>query len=266
MTTQNKIIQYIGIGLLSLIILQTASFLLFDVVRVNDREVAVITRFGKADKTIQGWGLKTPFIESHAVTYDTSIQSLSIDANSATSDQQTLTIKVNVQYRLDPSKAIDIYRIVKDQKYLNDSIIPPFVQEAVKASTTKYTAAELLAKRDTVKNDIQEALQNRLRDYYSTVVSVNLENIDWSPEYDKAIEGKVIAQQDAEKAKQTLAKAQIDSQILITQAQAEADANKIKAEALKQSPELLEKAKIDKWDGHLPQVTGANEPIINLNK
>jgi regulator of protease activity HflC (stomatin/prohibitin superfamily) len=175
------------------VILAIISILTFDIVKVNDREVAVITQFGKATKTINGWGLKVPFIETHAVTYDTSVQSISINANAATSDQQTLTIKVNVQYRLDGSKAIEIYRLVKDQKFLNDNINPPFVQEAVKSSTTKLSASELLNKRDLVKGEVETALQARLKEYFSTVVSVNLENIDWSDAYDKAIESKVIA-------------------------------------------------------------------------
>jgi regulator of protease activity HflC (stomatin/prohibitin superfamily) len=194
------------------------------------------------------------------------VQSISVDASAATADQQSLIIKVNVQYLLDPSKAMEIYKLVKDQKYLNEVIIPPFVQEAVKASTTKFTAAELLNKRDLVKLEVETALSGRLNEYYSKVVSVNLENIDWSDAYDKAIESKVIAQQEAEKAKQTLEKAKIDSEIQITQARAEAEATKIRGEAIKQNPETLERAKIDKWDGVLPTVTGGGSTIIDLKK
>lgn len=251
---------------MTLIGAQVFGLFVFDLIKVNDREVAVIARFGKAQSTIQGWGLKAPWIDGHAATYDTSVQSLSVKANSATSDQQSLVIKVNVQYRIDKSKAIEIYRTVKDQKFLNDFIIPPFIQEAVKASTTKFTASELLSKRDLVKSEVETALGNRLKEYYSTVVAVNLENIDWSDAYDKAIESKVIAQQEAEKAKQTLEKTKIDSEINKIQAQTEADSIRIRGEALRQNPETLEKAKIDKWDGKLPQVTGSSSNIINLEK
>jgi regulator of protease activity HflC (stomatin/prohibitin superfamily) len=261
-----KTTQIIVAIVITILLLQVVGFFAFDIVKTNDRELAVITRFGKAQTTIQGWGIKVPWIDSHAVTYDSSVQSLSVNTNSATSDQQTLIIKVNVQYRIDPSKGIDIYRIVKNQKFLNESIIPPFVQEAVKASTVKFTASELLNKRDIVKTEIENALGSRLKEYYSTVVSVNLENIDWSDAYDKAIEAKVIAQQEAEKAKQTLEKTKIESEIELTKAKAEAEALKIRGEALRTNPENLEKAKIDKWDGRLPQVTGSGSNIINLEK
>jgi prohibitin 1 len=242
------------------------SFFTFDLIKISDREVGVITRFGKAIYIQQGWGFKTPFIDQHAVTYDSSVQSISVNANAATSDQQTLIIKVNVQYQIDPNKAIEIYKLVKNQKYLNETIIPPFVQESVKASTTKFNASELLSKRDLVKTEVETALSTRLNEYYSKVVSVNLENIDWSDAYDKAIESKVIAQQEAEKAKQTLEKAKIDSEILITQARAEAESTRIRGESLKQNPETLEKAKIDKWNGVLPQVTGQTSTLIKLKE
>lgn len=250
-----------------ILILQIIGFCLFDIIKINDREVAVITRFGKATSYVNNWSIKTPWIDSHAVTYDTSVQSLSVNANSATSDQQTLIIKVNVQYRLDGSKAIEIYRTVKDQKFLNESIIPPFVQEAVKASTTKFTATELLSKRDLVKTEVETALSLRLKEYYSNVVSVNLENIDWSEAYDKAIESKVIAAQEVEKAKQTLAKAQIDSEIQLTLARTEAESTRIRGESLKANPETLEKLKIDKWNGVTPTVVGSGSNfIISPNK
>ncbi|MGL4758797.1 MAG: prohibitin family protein [Patescibacteria group bacterium] len=236
----------------------------FDVVKVNDRQVAVITQFGKATNTINGWGIKIPVIQQHAVTYDTSVQSLSVEANSATSDQQSFKMKINVQYRMDGSKAMEIYRLVKNQDYLNDSIIPPFIQESTKASTTKFNAEELLKNRDKVKSEIETALGLRLKEYYSSVVAVNIENIDWSDAYDKAIENKVIVQQETEQAKQKLEKAKAEAEIQLTQAKAEAEANRIKGESLKSNPEVLEKSKIDKWNGELPKVTGSGSTIIEL--
>jgi prohibitin 2 len=256
----NNIGKLVGFGILGLLIL---SFVTFDIVKINDRQVGVITQFGKAVNSVNGWSIKIPFIQNHAVTYDTSVQSLSVDANTATADQQSLKIKINVQYRLDGTKAIDIYKLVKDQEFLNASIIPPFIQEATKASTTKFTASELLVNRDKVKLEIEQALSTRLKEYYSTVVSVNIENIDWSDAYDKAIEAKVITQQETETAKQRLEKAKAEAEVKITEARAEAEANTLKKESL--TPELIqletlniEKKKIEKWDGKLPTTTGVN--------
>lgn len=246
-------------------ILQVIGFLLFDIVRVNERQVAVITRFGQISSVESaGWHFKLPWVDNQVATYDLSVQSVTSEASSATKDQQTVTIKVNVQYKLDPTKAKDIFRLVKDQDYLANSIVPPFVQESVKVTTSQFTATELLDKRDLVKTQVEENLQSRLKEYYANVVAVNLENIDWSPAFDTAIEAKVIAEQDALRKKQELEQAKIQSEIDITRAKAEAESTKIRGEALRTNPETLEKAKIDKWDGKLPQVQGSSTPIITL--
>ncbi len=250
-----------------LLILQLAGLFFFDIVRVSEREVAVITRLGKVtDIDSAGWHLKIPWIDRNAAIYDLGVQSSTAEASAATRDQQSVKINTNVQYRLDGSKAKEIYQLVKDQKYLNESIIPPFIQESIKAISTKYTAGELLEKRDVVKSDIEAALQNRLREYYSNVVAVNIVNIDWSDGFDKAVEQKVIAEQDALRKKQELEQAKIQAEIDVTKAKGEADATEIRGKALKQNPETLEKAKIDKWDGKLPQVEGTSSPIIDLTK
>jgi prohibitin 2 len=241
----------IALGLIALIFI--LSFLILDVVKVNTREIAIITEFGKVKNVINGgWGVKIPVIQAHDATYDTSVQSLSVVASTATSDQQTLQMKINVQYRIDPTKVVEIYKLVKDQKYLNEFIIPPFVQEATKASTVKFNAEQLLINRDKVKQEVEKALGDRLKEYYSTVVAVNIENIDWSDAYDKAIENKVVLQQETYQAQQGLEKAK-----------AEAETTRIKGESLRLNPEVLEKLKLDKWDGKLPQAVGTGT-IIQL--
>ena len=238
---------------------------IFDLVRVNERQVAVITRFGRViDVKNAGWHFKVPWIDSLAATYDTSVQSVSANASSATKDQQTVDIKANIQYRIDPTKAREIFQLVQSQKFLNESIVPPFIQEAVKATISEYTAGELLEKRDVVKVGIEERLQERLDGYYSTVVAVNIENIDWSDEFDKAIEQKVIAEQEVLRKQQELEQAKILAEIQITEATAEAEATRIRGSAIRENPETLEKAKIDKWDGKLPRVQGDNDVIIDL--
>ncbi len=263
----SSLFKYIGGFVGILVVLQILGIFFTDIVRVSEREVAVITRFSQVvDTKSAGWYFKMPWIESLIATYDIGVQSLSVEASSATKDQQTVKIKVNVQYRLDGSKAREIFKLVKDQKYLNDSIVPPFIQEAVKASSSKYTALELLEKRDLVKTSVEDALQNRLKEYYSTVVAVNIENIDWSDQFDKAIESKVIVEQDSLRKKQELEQTKIQAEIDITKARADAETTRIRGEAIKANPETLEKAKIDKWDGKLPQVQGTTTPIIDLKK
>jgi regulator of protease activity HflC (stomatin/prohibitin superfamily) len=261
----NKIFDTAGKVTTLIVVLALLLFFLSDVVKVDERQVAIITRMGRfTDSRTAGWSLKIPVIENVAAIYRTDIQSISDTAASATKDQQSVNLKVNTQYRIDVTKMQEIFRQFKDQDTLNKTIVPPLIQEAVKASTTQFSAAELLEKRDMLKTKIEEALSKRFDEYNLKVVAVNVENIDFSEQFDKAIEQKVIAEQEVEKKKQELEKEKLQSQIELTKAQAEAEAVKVKGQAIKDNPGVLELEKIKKWDGKLPQVQGSAQPIIDL--
>jgi prohibitin 2 len=253
--------------LVFVLLVQVVGVLLIDIVKVNERQAAVITRFGKVvDIRTAGWYFKVPWLDNVAAVYDAGVQSISAEAAAATKDQQTVKIKVNVQYQIDTSKANEIFKLVPNQKQLDELIVPPIIQEAVKSTSAKFSASELLEKRDFVKTGTEEALNSRLKEYYIVIKTVNIENLDFSEAYDKAIEQKVIAEQQVLQAQQRLNQEKLETEIKITKAKGDAESTKIKGEALKANPETIEKDKVDKWDGKLPQVTGAGSNIINLEK
>ena len=105
-----------------------------------------------------------------------------------------------------------------------------------------------------------------MNEFFVKIVSVNIVNLDWSDAFDKAIEAKVIAEQQTQQKKQELEKEKLEAEISITKAKAEAESTTIRGQALKLNPETLEKSKIDKWDGKLPQVQGAGNSIIQLKQ
>jgi prohibitin 2 len=258
--------QLFRLFILFFILIQVLGLFITDIVKVNERQVAVITRFGQViDTKTAGWHLKIPYIDNVAAVYDSAVQSVSAEAACATKDQQSINVKVNVQFRLDPTKAIDLFRTVKNQEYLNTSIIPPIIQETIKSKTAKYSAAELLDKRDVLKLETETALNEKLKEYFSSVNSVNIENIDFSDSFDKAIEQKVIAEQQVQQKRQQLESEKLEAEVQITKAKGIAESTRIRGEAIKANPETIEQSKVDKWDGKLPQVSGSNA-IINLDK
>lgn len=75
----------------------------------------------------------------------------------------------------------------------------------------------------------------------------------------KAEQDKETATINAEQAK---IKAEGQAEALRIKAEAEAAANKMIAESL--TPELIEKAKIDKWNGDVPTVSGSSATIVDI--
>jgi regulator of protease activity HflC (stomatin/prohibitin superfamily) len=247
---------------------QVAISFFLDIVKVDATETAIVTNRGQVSQVLSaGWHFKTPYLTKHAATYNITTQSISVVLDSASKDQQSVEIKANLQYRLKPDKIKDIYLSIggngnggafADQKIEN--LIGPIFQESVKSASARYTAVELLSKREMVKQDAIDQISKSLERYHVDVITVNIENISFSEDFNRSIEAKVVAQQRAEQAKFELEqeKANLEKEIV------KARGVKARGEALRANPEVLEEQKIQKWDGKLPQVQGSEGLIIDI--
>jgi regulator of protease activity HflC (stomatin/prohibitin superfamily) len=227
----------------------------------------VLLRFGavRGDLT-EGAHFIVPFVDDVALV-DVQTQKADGQASAASKDLQTVDSEVAVNYHVAPSAVGDLYRNVGVD--FDDRIIQPAIQETLKAAVAQYTAEELIRKRADVKAQVDAGLTQRLAAYNIIVESngVSLTNFDFSPEFNAAIEAKQVAEQQAEQQKYVLAQATLQAQTAITQAKGEAESNRIKAAALNTQggQKVLARAWIDKWDGHLPTVTGSGQQMLNLS-
>jgi len=227
--------------------------------------VGVVTRFGAVERIVQpGFGIKIPFIED-VVKMDVRTQKDQTDATAASSDLQQVTSTIAVNYNLDPSYASTVYQTVGTD--YADILIAPAIQNIFKATTAQFTAEELIDQREQVRAKAEDALKTQLAQYHVVVLNFNIVNFNFSDQFNQAIEAKQVAQQQVETAKQLLAKAQVDAQTAVAQAQGQADAQKALKDAGSLTPEYLEFLAIQKWDGHLPSVVaGGTTPFIDLSQ
>lgn len=239
-----------------------ALIVLPNIVVINDeRQATVVTRLGQYDRTLlSGLHFVVPVLNAQ-YRYRLDTQTTTVDANAATKDQQSVQIKVSLFHRLDSANLAGLFKKVRDQQTLNTSVIPSLLQEAVKSVSARYTAAELLEKRDSVKVEMEKTLQERLKEYFVIVNNVNIENLDFSAAFDAAIEQKVIAEQEALRAREQLEKEKINTEISAEKARQ----TQIEGSALQSNPSILQKQFLEKWDGKLPAVTGQNSTILDIN-
>jgi regulator of protease activity HflC (stomatin/prohibitin superfamily) len=215
-----------------------------------------VTTWGAVEDRImpEGLSFKTPIAQG-VTLMEVRTQKFSSAESSASKDLQTVTTEVTVNYRLDASKVNKIYQELSLD--YEDRVILPAIKEAVKASTAKFNAEELINKRDLVKTEIESALKTRVEQFGGIIIqAVSITDFSFSPEFDQAIEQKVTAEQEALKAKNVLEKIKIEAQQKIAIAQAEAESIRIQGDALKNNPTLLTLRQIemlrDTWDGHYP--------------
>lgn len=230
---------------------------------INTGEIGIVTRFGKIVETTNNEGivLKSPI--DKVIKLDIKIQKYSSEGlSTSTKDMQIINdIRTFINYQIDGTKAIELYRQV-GSNYVN-TVLDPAIQETIKSVISKYTAQELVADRTNVSNDIQTTLSEKVSTYGINITSVTIDNFEFSESYDKAIEAKAVAEQEAETAKKQLEKAKIEAEKKIVEAQGEADANKLLEQSL--SKEIIMQKFIDKWNGQLPStMTGDSIPFINI--
>lgn len=233
---------------------------------VSAGERGIKTRLGAVVGTIEpGLYMKLPFMEG-VVSIDVQTQKEQTDAEAASSDLQTVHSTVAVNYNLDSSKIQDLYTRIGVE--YQSKVIDPAIQEVVKAATAKYTADQLLTKRPQVTDDIQTALAAKLALSDITVSAVSIINFDFSGSFNKAIEDKVTAEQNALAAKNKLDQVKYEAEQTVASAQAQAEAIKIQAQAINSQggADYVQLQAITKWDGHLPQqmIPGSTVPFLNL--
>lgn len=230
---------------------------------VGAGEVGIITRFGEVNRVAEsGLTFKIPFIES-MTKMETRIQKQEVKSDAATKDLQEVNGAVAVNYSITNDNALKIYKEL-GVNYV-DTVITPILTEAFKEGVTQYTAEQLMANRTEAKEYILENVKNRLETYGITVIDANLTDLNFSEEFNKAIEQKAVAQQEVEKAKQELERVKVEAESRVENAKAEAEAQRLQQQTLTDA--MIKKMWIEKWDGKLPTTTtGDSGVMIDLGK
>lgn len=179
-------------------------------------------------------------------------------AEAASKDLQIVSAELALNFHIDQSKVSQLYREVgSDYK---GRIIDPTVQESIKMVTARYTAEDLIKNRSAVKAEVEEDITKRLRAYDLIVepAGLSITNFSFSPEFNAAIEAKQVAQQEAEKQRYILQRAELERETEVTKAKGAAEAAKLNAQALQAQggSKVLAREWIEKWDGHVPTVSG----------
>lgn len=225
--------------------------------------VGVITRFGAVNRVVYpGLSFRVPFIEGR-VKMDIRTQKDQVDTGAASRDLQAVTSTIAVNYHLDGKYAADVFQNVG--RNYQEILIAPAVQNIFKASTAKFTAEELITKREEIRLLAEEALAEQLAVYHVIVENFNIVNFDFSPEFNAAIEAKQVAQQQVETARQLLAKAEVEAQTALAQAQGQADAQAALRDSGALTAEYLRYLALTKWNGVLPGVVGGATPFIDVS-
>jgi len=258
-----------GIKKLSpLIIVAVALMLLwafspFVIVGAGERGVVFNQFHGVEEKILdEGFSFIIPVVQ-RVIKMDVRIRKSDTKSTGASKDLQTVATEIVLNYHLFPDKVNKIYQDIGLE--YEKRIIDPAVQEIVKGVTAKFTAEELITKRQFVKDDISAALLARLTASHISMDQLNITDFQFSKGFNEAVESKQTAEQLAMKAQRDLERVKIEGEQKVVTAKAEAESQRIQKETI--SPIILQLRAIEKWDGKFPQVLGGSGamPFINID-
>lgn len=262
----------IAVLVIGAIILLVGMIMLFaSTTIVPTGHIGVVTLYSKVqDKYLDaGFHWVKPFVEDvHDV--DIRTQKYSNTVEGSAKDLQIVNITMSINYQIKPEKVTELY--AKVGKDYSNIILNPALQSSLKASMAQFTAEEMITKRAEVSNTITKELNESLDNYF-LISAVNLENIDFTDEYNKAIEAKTTNQQkaEAEKAKLEITKVQNEQKINTAEAEAkvrELQSKSVTDKSLEQLRLEIQRELIQKWNGQFPTTMLGDNPnmLFNLGK
>ena len=256
-----------------------------------------------------GFNILIPFIQK-PIIYDVRNQTYTMSGISTegqivgddsikalTSDGQPVGLELSVIYRIDDQ---NVWRLHEEigPNYI-EKILRPSIRETIRTVVSRYSVIELFSSnwidiartrgfemadppaegepvgRELVQMDMERTLKPKLKDKYIIVDTVLLRNVTFSDEYRQAIERKQVAQQEAERMKYVLEKAQKekeekvivaegDKQATVIRAEGESEAIRLKGDSLKNNPSVLNYEDVQKISPNIRTIITDGKSIMSL--
>ena len=245
--------------------------------------VGVVEHFGQVrESTLQPGFHMTGFFE-HVHPVDIRTQ-----RHNYNTDIQQVGLMIAVNENISPDAAYKLYTTV-GMNYL-ENLLEPRLMENTKVVISKYTAESLIANREKLSAEVLVKMQADMVQYGINVTAISIENIDFTDQYEAAIEAKQVATQEKQKAqteeerktmeaeqaaKRKKIEADADAEVqkinadaeayaITARTEAEAEANKKLNASL--TDQLINYNQILRWDGKLPTFMGGEGtmPILNF--
>jgi prohibitin 2 len=201
---------------------------------------------------VEGFGFKPPFITTiHPVTIRQ--QAGKFEAACYSSDLQQIKIAVRVLYRLPEGNVVQLYRDYQGDPFT--ALVQPRVAEAIKELTALQTAEHIVQKREDIKSGTLESARAKIKDLI-VIDDLVIEDIGLTAQLEKAIEAKMVQEQEAARARFAQQQAETEANTAVIKARGEAQSINLRGKALTENPSVIDLQVVERWDGIAPLVVG----------
>ena len=227
-----------------------AAFILFLLIpfsfhTVQAGEVAVVKHLGEAHAVRTAGTYFDFWITESYEKYDAKVQNLDIKTTAYSSDAQTMDVNMTLQYQINTEKGIEIANNYGTLDTLSNRIQSVTIEKC-KSVLSQYSAMKIIETRSSISPEVETSVQAAIgANYYVTVHTVVLTNIDFSDAFEKTVEDKMIAEQEKLKAEYEKETAIINAEKELEVSKRQAEAKLVAAKADAQAQVLVAQAEAD---------------------
>lgn len=280
------------VGVVSVILFCTTAL----ITKVGPQEVGVLItpRGVSAEPLRSGWHFVTPWNTLEVMDKTLWVYTFSNKKDegqtkgedaiwSPTNEGIKMGLDLSISWRIDPDFAPWIYQNVSEADggsngryiWIEQNIIRAKTKSALALTISEYTPIEVYSsKRQGIQDNVLKKLSAELALYHIKLEQVDIREVFYNPEYEKAINNKKLAEQEAmrlievtKQKEEQLKQSSIDKDIVIQTAKGASEALKIKGDAISSNPKIIQLEWINKWNGELPTyMLGNSNVMLNLDK
>ncbi|KAM7218757.1 SPFH domain / Band 7 family domain containing protein [Rhypophila decipiens] len=212
-----------------------ASNAIYDV-RGGSRAV-IFDRFSGVKEQVvnEGTHFLIPWIQK-PIIFDVRTKPRTIGTTTGSKDLQMVSLTLRVLHRPEVKALPKIYQTLG--RDYDERVLPSIGNEVLKSIVAQFDAAELITQREAVSQRIRQDLMKRAAEFNIALEDVSITHMTFGKEFTKAVEQKQIAQQDAERAR-----------FIVERAEQERQANVIRAEGEAESADTIGRAIAKSGDG-----------------
>ncbi|XP_008809412.1 prohibitin-3, mitochondrial-like [Phoenix dactylifera] len=198
---------------------------------VDGGERAVLfDRFrGVLDETVgEGTHFLIPWLQKPYI-FDIRTRPHTFTSKSGTKDLQMVNLTLRLLSRPDVPRLPTIFTSLGTE--YDEKVLPSIGNEVLKAVVAQFNADQLLTERPHVSALVRDALVRRARDFNIVLDDVAITHLSYGAEFSQAVEKKQVAQQEAERSKFLVARAEQERRAAVIRAEGESEAAKLISDA-----------------------------------
>ncbi|MCL2248632.1 MAG: prohibitin family protein [Oscillospiraceae bacterium] len=208
----------------------------------------------------EGLRFIVPFAEQMQMMNNRTV-AMEMSTETVTRDLQAVSMNYIVNYHLNADASAEVFRTIGIA--YESIVLRPIVEETLKDITARYAIEELITERARVSADITSALQVAFTARGFTLERFNIVDFHFSTEFSNAIEQVRIAEQNALRAEQDLARVEFEAEADRERARAQADVLRLQAQELTDTN--LAAMWLERWNGVLPVLMAGDSQGVMIN-